>query len=158
MQIIKPVPDVVESLASMLHTVWRVWLDKTLQAGIVNDDLTLTLRTSTVMRMRKLQSVSYVNLTSPEKEAYRELASEIEDALSREYVLLPKEDYNAKVQSTSKANLDAVRLELVDCLVYARAEALGKNQTVVDKCTRVLALLNESNPKTNKKRDYLVRN
>lgn len=140
----------VEALASYLHVVWQAWLSAILAQGNVPPETRIFLPSSVVNRWKKLASVSYASLTSPEKAPYRHLAEELEDTLAKEFIILPKADYEEKIRAEVVVSLGKVYPELLDVLVFARGEALGKNQEIVQKSTRSLAFLSQITQKSSK--------
>jgi hypothetical protein len=147
---IRQVPEIVESLAVLLHTVWQSWLASVLEHGGVPPETRVVISATTVNRWRKLASVSYDSLTHIEKDPYRHLASELEDALARDYIIIKKADYDSKIQAEVIVEVATIYPDLLDCLVYARGEALAKNAAIVQKSTRVLAFFSQMTNKGQK--------
>lgn len=133
----------VDALAQYLHVVWQTWLTHILTQGNIPPETRVIVSTTVVNRWKKLASLSYGSLTRPEKEPYRNLAAELEEILSKDFIILPKADYENKVRVEVLAKLGEMRAELVDVLIFARAEALGSKQEIVQQATKSLNYLYE---------------
>lgn len=141
---IKQVPVIVETLAAMVHTVWQTWLATVLLHGQVPPESRVIIPSMIVNRWRKLSTVSYESLTRIEKDAYRDLAEEMEVALAKEFVIIPNADYENKIDTEVMKKISVIYPDLLDCLVYARGEALASNSAMAQKSTRCLAYFSKA--------------